>query len=169
MNVPLSMGFPRQEYRSGLPFPSPWNETLNNDLKEEKTAITGEWQKSLGTLDVMHYGENETSQSGAPLVVSVGPASSHRGPVTCAPPDTGLDVGAQKTVEWVCLTWSWLQPQEALSCLSADKGNDLRGHIACRLWQGGCWYPEVPLHPPGSVGSHRKMAQPHCLPGLRES
>ena len=23
--VPLSMGFPRQEYWSGLPFPSPWD------------------------------------------------------------------------------------------------------------------------------------------------
>ena len=166
MNAPLFMGFPRQEYQSGVPFPSPWNETFNNDLKEQQTLITEEWWKSFGTLDCMYYGENETPQSGAPPVVYVGPASSHRGPVTCAPPDLGLDVRAQKSVEWVCLTWRWLQTQEALSCLSADKGNDLRGDTACRLWQRCCWSPEVPLHPPWSVGSHRKTAQPHRLPGL---
>ena len=85
----------------------------------------------------MYFGENETPQSGAPPVVSVGPASSHRGPVTCAPPDTGLDVGAQKTGVSV-FNWKWLQTQEALSCLSADKVNDLRGDIACRLCQRGC-------------------------------
>ena len=33
--VPLSMGFPRQEFWNGLPFPSPgilWTQELNQDL-----------------------------------------------------------------------------------------------------------------------------------------
>ena len=66
-------------------------------------------------------------------VVSVGPASSHRGPVTCAPPDTGLDVGAQKTVEWVCLTGDGCRPRRHWAvCLQ------IKGIIWGEILPAGC-------------------------------
>ena len=38
--VPLSMGFSRQEYWSGLPFPPPGN-LLNSEIKPESSALVG--------------------------------------------------------------------------------------------------------------------------------
>ena len=38
--VPLSMGFPRQEYWSGLPFPSP-GDLPNSGLKPVSPALAG--------------------------------------------------------------------------------------------------------------------------------
>ena len=38
--APLSMGFPRQEYWSGLPFPSPGG-LLNPETEPESSALAG--------------------------------------------------------------------------------------------------------------------------------
>ena len=38
--APLSMGFPRQEYESGLPFSSPW-EIPNTGIESESLALAG--------------------------------------------------------------------------------------------------------------------------------
>ena len=38
--APLSMGFPRQEYRSGLPFPSP-GDLLDSGIKPASPALAG--------------------------------------------------------------------------------------------------------------------------------
>ena len=38
--APLSMGFPRQEYRSGLLFPSPWD-LPDPGIKPESSALAG--------------------------------------------------------------------------------------------------------------------------------
>ena len=40
--APLAMGFPRQEYRSGLPFPSP-GDLLNPGIEPESPALAGEF------------------------------------------------------------------------------------------------------------------------------
>ena len=39
-HVPLSMGFPRQEYWSGLPFPSP-GDLPNPEMKPASPALAG--------------------------------------------------------------------------------------------------------------------------------
>lgn len=72
---------------------------LKMTLRNRRLQLLENDRKVLGlTLGFTYYGENQMSQSGAPRVVSVGPASSHGGPVTCAPQDLGLGVWAQKTV-----------------------------------------------------------------------
>ena len=47
--APLSMGFPRQEYWSGLPFPSPW------DIPDpEIELVSPDWQ--VDSLPLNHLG-----------------------------------------------------------------------------------------------------------------
>ena len=52
--APLSMGFPRQEYCSGLPFPSPGN-LPNPEIKPPSPA----WQ--VDSLPLSHLGSPEVS------------------------------------------------------------------------------------------------------------
>ena len=48
--APLSMGFPRQEYRSGLPFPSP-GDLSNPEVKPWYSAL------QAGSLHLSHQGK----------------------------------------------------------------------------------------------------------------
>ena len=58
--APLSMGFPRQEYCSGLPFPLP-RDLPNPRIKPESTALAGGFfitelsGKPLGLCGVLHF------------------------------------------------------------------------------------------------------------------
>ena len=49
LQAPLSMGFPRQEYWSGLPFPSPGN-LSNPGIKPVSLALAGIFPVSPGKL-----------------------------------------------------------------------------------------------------------------------
>ena len=60
--APLSMGFPRQEYRSGLPFPSP-GDLPDSRIKPEFSALAGGFfttQSSGKPKDIINYFKNES-------------------------------------------------------------------------------------------------------------
>ena len=75
--APLSMGFPKQEYWRGLPFPSP-GDLSNPGIKPESPALVGRFftpeppGKPHGTLGEHYFPESE---AGVLLSVMISPPS----------------------------------------------------------------------------------------------
>ena len=59
--APLSMGFPRQDYWSGLPVPSP-GDLPNPEIKHKSPALQGGGQREL----LLSSGVVSTHRGGAP-------------------------------------------------------------------------------------------------------
>jgi len=54
--APPSMGFYRQEYWSGLPFPSPLKDIVNHNKRKKENQVTKSFQESY--LNYLHVNTN---------------------------------------------------------------------------------------------------------------
>ena len=116
--VPLSMGFPRWEYWSGLPFPPP-GDLPNPGIKLEAPALAS--------------GFSTTEPCGKPIIMSIKKESkvAQSCPTLCNPMDCSLPVSSihgifqARVLEWVAISFSRgsSQPRDwaQVSCIAGRR------------------------------------------------